>query len=58
MRELAKKIDMLERDFARADYILSEVVTALSIGKGTISEESLKWTIRNYQQYIKEKGRG
>jgi hypothetical protein len=57
MRELAKKIDKLERDFARADYILSEVMVALALVPH-VNDIGYAWAVRNYKEYLKEKGRG
>lgn len=57
MGDLAKKVDKLEKDFAKADYILSEVMTALAMFPAyCIGEEHQEWAVRNYAEYLKEKG--
>lgn len=54
--ELAKKVDKLERDFAKADYILSEVMSALVAAPDCVEQEPFLWAMRNYAEYLKEKG--
>jgi hypothetical protein len=54
--ELAKKVDKLEKQAAKADYILSEVMSALVLAPVAVSEESFEWAMRNYQKYVEEKG--
>ena len=54
--ELAKKVDKLEKDFAKADYILSEVMSALVLDPTAVKEDTFDWLMRNYQKYEAEKG--
>jgi hypothetical protein len=56
--ELAKKIDKLERNYARADYILSEVISGLQLNPKVIDGTIYKWAMRNYAEYLKDKERG
>lgn len=52
--ELAKKVDKLEKNFAKADYILSEVMTALALIPEA-NGEGYKWAVWRYAEYLKEK---
>lgn len=56
--ELAKKVDKLERNFAKADYILSEVMSALALYPDCIGQGPQEWAMCNYAEYLKEKDRG
>lgn len=56
--ELAKKVDKLEKNFAKADYILSEVMSALALHPDCIGQESQEWAVRRYAEYLKDKERG
>ncbi len=56
--ELAKKVDKLEKDFAKSDYILSEVMNALVLNPEMVDQKSFEWAMRNYQKYIEDKERG
>jgi hypothetical protein len=58
MRELARKIDRLEKNFAKADYILSEVMSALMLNPEMVDQKSFEWAMRNYTKYIKDKEGG
>ncbi len=53
--ELAKKVDKLEKNFAKADYILSEVMTALATFPDCIGKENQEWAMRRYAKYLEEK---
>jgi hypothetical protein len=55
--ELAQKIDKLEKNFAKADYILSEVMIALALVPG-VNDMGHAWAVRNYQEYLKDTERG
>lgn len=55
--DLARKIDRLEKNFAKADYILSEVMSALVLDPTAVNAEGFEWAMRNYQEYLKDKGR-
>ncbi len=47
--DLAKKVNTLEKNLARADYLLSEVMSILKLDPDC-------WAMRNYAKYLKEKG--
>ena len=58
--ELAQKVDKLEKNYARADYILSEIMSWLTLNKDNLNgySDSVEWATRSYTKYLEDKERG
>ncbi len=55
MLELSKKIEMLENNYNKADYILGEVMSYILLHEKDIEKEFFEWASRNYADYLKER---